>query len=80
MLHSIFVRDASQTEQTRSSASIQRQRVGGRRPPLQWERFKSFTYEELTKRDTVNLDIFWLKDESLEDSAFKTEKYEMLRC
>jgi type I restriction enzyme M protein len=33
------------------------------------ERFKSFTYEELTKRDKANLDIFWLKDESLEDSA-----------
>ncbi len=33
------------------------------------ERFRSFTYEELTKRDKVNLDIFWLKDESLEDSA-----------
>ena len=33
------------------------------------DRFKSFTYEELTKRDKVNLDIFWLKDESLEDSA-----------
>ncbi len=33
------------------------------------ERFKSFAYEELTKRDKLNLDIFWLKDESLEDSA-----------
>src|SRR5437867_965546 len=33
------------------------------------ERFKSFTYEELSKRDKLNLDIFWLKDESLEDSA-----------
>ena len=33
------------------------------------ERFKSFTYEELTKRDKANLDIFWLKDDSLEDSA-----------
>jgi len=33
------------------------------------ERFKSFSYEELTKRDKLNLDIFWLKDESLEDSA-----------
>jgi len=33
------------------------------------EHFKSFTYEELTKRDKLNLDIFWLKDESLEDSA-----------
>jgi len=33
------------------------------------ERFKSFTYDELLKRDKVNLDIFWLKDEALEDSA-----------
>jgi type I restriction enzyme M protein len=33
------------------------------------ERFKSFSYEEITRRDKANLDIFWLKDESLEDSA-----------
>ena len=33
------------------------------------ERFKCFAYDELLKRDKVNLDIFWLKDESLEDSA-----------
>jgi type I restriction enzyme M protein len=33
------------------------------------ERFKSFTYDELTKRDKVNLDIFWLKDDTLEESA-----------
>ena len=33
------------------------------------ERFKSFSYEELLKRDKINLDIFWLKDDSLEDSA-----------
>lgn len=31
------------------------------------ERFKCFTYDELMQRDKVNLDIFWLKDESLED-------------
>ena len=30
---------------------------------------KIFTYEELTKRDKANLDIFWLKDDALEDSA-----------
>ena len=29
----------------------------------------AFTYEELLARDKVNLDIFWLRDESLEDSA-----------
>ncbi len=33
------------------------------------ERFKSFSYEDLLKRHKLNLDIFWLKDESLEDSA-----------
>lgn len=32
------------------------------------ERFKAFDYDELVKRDKVSLDIFWLKDESLEDS------------
>ena len=26
-------------------------------------------YDELMARDKVNLDIFWLRDESLEDSA-----------
>lgn len=33
------------------------------------ERFKGFTYDELAKRDKVNLDIFWLKDDALEESA-----------
>lgn len=32
------------------------------------ERFKPFSYEELIQRDKVSLDIFWLRDESLEDS------------
>ena len=32
------------------------------------ERFKSFTYEEIMKRDKTNLEIFWLKDNSLGDS------------
>ena len=31
------------------------------------ERFKSFGYDELIARDKVNLDITWLRDESLED-------------
>lgn len=33
------------------------------------ERFKAFDYEDLIKRDKVNLDIFWLKDDALEESA-----------
>jgi len=32
------------------------------------ERFKAFTYDDFIKRDKVSLDIFWLKDESLEDT------------
>jgi type I restriction enzyme M protein len=31
-------------------------------------RWRAFDYEELIKRDKVNLDLFWLKDKSLEDS------------
>jgi type I restriction enzyme M protein len=30
------------------------------------ERFRAFTYDELMQRDKVSLDIFWLKDDSLE--------------
>ena len=33
------------------------------------ERFRRFSYDELVKRDKANLDIFWLRDESVEDSA-----------
>lgn len=39
-----------------------------RRQREETERFKAFTYDELMSRDKVSLDIFWLKDESLEDS------------
>ena len=31
-------------------------------------RWRSFSYDEILKRDKLNLDIFWLKDKSLEDS------------
>ncbi len=32
-------------------------------------RWRVFDYDELIARDKVNMDIFWLRDESLEDSA-----------
>ena len=32
-------------------------------------RWRSYPYDELLQRDKVSLDIFWLRDESLEDSA-----------
>jgi type I restriction enzyme M protein len=31
--------------------------------------WRAYKYEDLIKRDKINLDIFWLKDEALEDSA-----------
>ena len=31
------------------------------------DRFKKFTYDEIITRDKTNLDIFWLKDDSLTD-------------
>ena len=42
---------------------------GKRDQRVETERFKSFTYEELIARDKVNLDLIWLKDDSLEDAA-----------
>jgi type I restriction enzyme M protein len=33
------------------------------------QRFRRFTYDEVVKRDKVSLDITWLRDESLEDTA-----------
>ena len=31
-------------------------------------RFRPFTYDELMARNKASLDIFWLRDESLEDT------------
>ena len=39
-----------------------------RRIRKETERFKPFSYDELMQRDKVSLDIFWLRDESLEDT------------
>ena len=33
------------------------------------DRFRPFAYEDLLKRDKASLDIFWRKDENLEDST-----------
>jgi type I restriction enzyme M protein len=35
---------------------------------IESERFRRFTYDELMARDKASLDIFWLRDESLEDT------------
>ena len=40
-----------------------------RRKRVESERFRRFSYDELMARDKANLDITWLRDESLEDSS-----------
>jgi type I restriction enzyme M protein len=35
---------------------------------VETERFRKFSYDELVARDKASLDIFWLRDESLEDA------------
>jgi len=40
-------------------------------------RWRPFTLEEILARDKVSLDIFWLRDESLEDSAGLPEPHEL---
>jgi len=42
---------------------------GNRQERIESDRFKPFTYEELVGRDKASLDILWLRDESLEDTA-----------
>jgi type I restriction enzyme M protein len=39
-----------------------------RQDRVETERFRPFSYEELMARDKASLDIFWLRDESLEDT------------
>jgi type I restriction enzyme M protein len=41
--------------------------AGNRAKRKETERFRKFAYADLIKRDKVNLDIFWLKDDSLDD-------------
>jgi type I restriction enzyme M protein len=44
-------------------------KAGERNKRKESERFKKFTYDELLARDKTNLNIFWLKDDSIEDAA-----------
>ncbi|MHB1550183.1 MAG: class I SAM-dependent DNA methyltransferase [Vulcanimicrobiaceae bacterium] len=44
-------------------------RAKNRGQRVETERFHRFTYDEIIARDKVSLDLFWLRDESLEDTA-----------
>ncbi len=43
-------------------------RAENRHDRVETERFKPFAYDDLVARDKASLDLFWLKDESLEDT------------
>jgi len=60
---------APKTGKTTDGAVGAQRPTGLRHHRVETERFRAFTYNDLLKRDKVNLDIFWLKDESLPDSA-----------
>jgi type I restriction enzyme M protein len=51
-----------------------RQTWGERNPDGRW---RCFAYDELAKRDKLNLDIFWIKDKSLEDAEILPEPDEL---
>jgi type I restriction enzyme M protein len=42
-------------------------RLADRHDRQETERFRRFGYDQLIKRDKLNLDILWLKDASLDD-------------
>ena len=44
-------------------------RADDRSKRVETERFRRFTYDELIARDKANLDITWLRDESLDDAS-----------
>lgn len=68
-LKAVESESVSPTSKGKESAVTDRRYSGNRHERKESERFKCFTYEDLIKRDKINLDIFWLKDEALEDSA-----------
>jgi hypothetical protein len=48
---------------------VRRYNRANRHERAETERFRGFSYEDLMKRDRANLDIFWLRDDSLGDSS-----------
>ncbi len=52
-----------------ADGALRTKRPTSRHERQESERFKAFDYADLIKRDKINLDIFWLKDDALEESA-----------
>ena len=59
-------KQAGGNRHTRPSSSSGQALWSEKNPDGRW---RSYDYDELVARDKASLDIFWLKDDSLEDSA-----------
>jgi type I restriction enzyme M protein len=64
-----FTLKTNQLDETDLQDFIECYNPTNRNERTETERFKCFNYDELIQRDKTSLDIFWLKDDSLEDSA-----------
>jgi len=67
VLYALFTEDAHVTYQ-HLQPFIDAYNPQNRHQRTETERFHRFTYQELTTRDKCNLDITWLRDESLQDT------------
>jgi hypothetical protein len=61
----LLAKSAAESPYNASNRRERKATWGDENPDGRW---RSFDYEELLKPDKLNLDIFWLKDKSLEDS------------
>jgi type I restriction enzyme M protein len=64
-LHVTLKKNPLQADELRDFVACYRVGQTGQRQET--ERFRRFAVDELLQRDKLNLDIFWLKDESLDD-------------
>jgi hypothetical protein len=52
---------------TARPAGVSRYVAAHRNKRVESERFRRFDYDAITKRDKINLDVFWLKNDSIDD-------------
>ena len=62
-----FTQKAKMMQHAHLKDFIESFKVGAFDTRLETERFRCFSYDEIISRPLTNLDIFWLKDDSLED-------------
>ena len=66
--HALHAEDRTRCAARPRTTSSTAYRPEDRSERVESERFRPFTYDELIARDKANLDITWLRDESLDDA------------